>query len=166
MPLLAFAVGILALDAFVLWLVLSGAPYIPTKKAGLEKILACCGEVAGRKVLDIGSGDGRIVIALARAGAEAHGVEINPFLVWWSRAKIRNAGLEGKAFIHRQNLWNFDCSGFDFVTLFGITHIMKRLEKKLRHELKPGARVVSIAFKFPTWPVARQNEVVYAFDQT
>ncbi|MBI5654524.1 methyltransferase domain-containing protein [Candidatus Uhrbacteria bacterium] len=166
MPLLAVAVGLLALDAFVLWLVLSGAPYIPTKKAGLEKIMACCGDVSGRKALDIGSGDGRIVIALARAGAEAHGVEINPLLVWWSRYNIRRAGLSGKAFIHRHNLWNFDCSGYQVVTLFGITHIMKRLEKKLRRELKPGARVVSIAFKFPTWPVAQKNEVVYAFDQT
>lgn len=165
MQLLLVAILLLVVDGFVLWLVLIGAPYIPTKKAGLDRIMALCGEVSGRKALDIGSGDGRIVMALARAGAEAHGVEINPFLVWWSRARIRNAGLEGRAFIHRQNLWNFDCSGYDVVTLFGITHIMKRLEKKLRKELKPGARVVSIAFKFPTWEVADKNEVVYAFDQ-
>lgn len=165
MSLFLVAFLILVVDGFVLWLVLIGAPYIPTKQAGLDKIMALCRDVKGRKALDIGSGDGRVVIALAKAGAEAHGVEINPLLVWWSRAKIRRAGLEGRAFIHCQDLWRTDFSEFDVVTLFGITHIMKRLEKKLRKELKPGARVVSIAFRFPSWTVAEKNEMVFAYDQ-
>lgn len=163
---LILAALLILLDGFVLWLVLRGAPFIPTKVRGVEKILACSKVVPGCKAMDIGSGDGRIVIALAKAGAEAHGIEINPFLVWWSRRNIRHAGLQDRAFIHWQDLWKSDFSDYDVVTLFGITHIMKRLEKKLRGELKPGARVVSIAFKFPTWPLAEKNEAVFAYDQT
>jgi hypothetical protein len=51
------------------------------------------------------------------------------------------------------------------VTLFGTYHIMRRLETKLRRELKPGARAVSIAFEFPTWPLARKQGVVYVYEQ-
>ncbi len=159
------AAALIILDGFVLWLVLSGAPFIPTKKEGVKKMLQCCDIKPGMKAADIGSGDGRILIAMAQAGAEAHGFEINPFLVWWSRRKIRQAGLEGKAFVHLQDLWRADFSAFDVVTLFGITHIMGRLEKKLRKELKPGARVVSMAFKFPNWPVESQLEAVYVYRQ-
>ena len=113
------------------------------------------------KAADIGSGDGRIVIALARAGAVAHGYEINPLLVWWSRVKIRRAGLDGRAYIHRKNLWHTDFSSFDAVTVFGVFHIMRRLETKLRRELKPGARAVSIGFEFPTWPAAEKYDGIY-----
>jgi cyclopropane fatty-acyl-phospholipid synthase-like methyltransferase len=166
MDLVAVAVLILALDLAVLWFVLRGAPFIPTKREGLERILKLARVKPGSKALDLGSGDGRIVIALAKAGAEAHGVENNPFLVWWSRRKIRRAGLEGRAFIHRADLWGYDCSAFDTVTLFGITHIMRRLGAKLDRELEPGARVVSIAFRFPRWEPVEQDGLVFAYVKT
>jgi cyclopropane fatty-acyl-phospholipid synthase-like methyltransferase len=164
MDLVFIAALIIALDLAVLWFVLRGAPFIPTKREGLERVMKLAQVRPGAKALDIGSGDGRIVIALARAGAEAHGVENNPLLVWWSRRKIRQAGLEGRAFIHRADLWGFDCSGFDTITLFGITHIMRRLGKKLRRELKPGARIVSMAFEFPDWPEVGHDGLVFAYD--
>jgi len=161
----AIAVFLVLFDLFLLYLLWIGAPYIPTKKSGVEKILECCGIRPGMKAADIGSGDGRIVIALARAGAIAHGYEINPLLVWWSRVKIRQAGLDGRAFIHRKNLWSADFSSFDVVTVFGVFHIMRRLETKLRRELKPGARAVSIGFEFPTWLAAEKHDGIFVYLQ-
>lgn len=152
-------------DIVLLYFVLTGAPYMPTRREGIERIMALCEIKPGDKAADIGSGDGRIVIALAKAGAEAHGYEINPILVWWSRKKIRDAGLAGKAFIHQKNLWTVDFSPYQAVTLFGVTHIMRALEKKLRRELPPGARAVSLEFRFPTWPVARNIGRVYVYEQ-
>jgi Protein-L-isoaspartate carboxylmethyltransferase len=100
MDMIVYAALIIVFDMLVLWFVLRGAPYIPTKREGVIKMLKLARVRPGCKALDIGSGDGRLVIALAQAGAEAHGCEINPVLVWWSRRKIKAAGLEGRAFIH------------------------------------------------------------------
>jgi len=165
MDMIVYAALIIVFDMLVLWFVLRGAPYIPTKREGVIKMLKLARVRPGCKALDIGSGDGRLVIALAQVGAEAHGCEINPVLVWWSRRKIKAAGLEGRAFIHCADLWNFDFSGYDLVTLFGVTHIMKRLGAKLDRELKPGARIVSMAFKFPDWQPAAFDGLVYAYDK-
>ena len=67
--------------------VLSGAPYIPSASSDLTAMLELLGPAAGRRVVDLGSGDGRVVIALARAGFVSEGVEIIPLLVWRSRWK-------------------------------------------------------------------------------
>jgi ribosomal protein L11 methylase PrmA len=131
--------------------IFKGAPFLPTQKHALEKMIALAQIQHGEKLADLGSGDGRIVIAAAKAGAEAHGYEINPLLVWWSRYQIKKAGLSDRAFIHQKNFWRVDFSDYNIVMLFGITGIMKGLEKKLKTELKPGSRVISNIFVFPNW---------------
>jgi len=147
-------IATLILGAAVYFFVLpifSGAPYAPTKNRRVEEMLGPLGQGRGKRAADLGSGDGRIVIALAQRGFEAHGFELNFLLVLYSRFKIRRAGLQGRAFIHRQNYWKEDLSGFDVITVFGINYIMSALEKKLRKELKEGARVISNKFTFPEW---------------
>jgi len=131
--------------------IVRGAPFVATKKEAVEKIIALGGVREGDTTIDIGSGDGRIVIACARRGAMAHGYEINPLLVWVSKQNIKRAGLTKNAFIHWANFWWKNCSRFDVVTIYGMPHLMKSLERKLRRELKPGSRVVSNSFPFPTW---------------
>lgn len=118
---------------------------------------------SGEKAIDLGSGDGRLVIALAKKGIEAHGYEINPFLVWLSRNNIKRVGLEGEAFIHFKNFWYVDFSEFNVVTVYGISYMMKRLEAKLRKELKPGSRIVSNCFAFPNWPYFKKEDKVYLY---
>lgn len=136
-----------------------GAPYAPTKESGLDVILKLAEIKPGDKVCDLGSGDGRIVIAAARAGAEAHGYEINPYLVWQSRRAIKKAGLSDRAFIHRRSYWQEDLSRYQVVIFFGITYIMKRLEQKFDKELQPGTRVIANFFTLPTWqPVAEEKK--------
>lgn len=119
----------------------------------------------GQKAADLGSGDGRIVIAMAKAGAIAHGYEINPFLVWWSRKKIAKEGLSDKAFIHHKSFWNEDFSSFDFISIYGIGYIMKDLEEKLRRELPQGAKVAANAFEFPTWEHTKRDNGVFLYEQ-
>ncbi|MFA5813833.1 MAG: class I SAM-dependent methyltransferase [Patescibacteria group bacterium] len=118
----------------------------------------------GDKMVDLGSGDGRIVIAFAREGLEAHGYDNNPILVWLSRRKIKRAGLQDRAFIHFQSFWRADLSRFSIVTLFGMSHIMSGLEKKLKKELPLGARVLSNAFRFPNWELADKKGAVLLFE--
>lgn len=149
----------------VLVIMLRGAPYVPSQKKTVEQMVALSGVLPGERAIDLGSGDGRVVIALARAGAEAHGYEINPLLVWLGRRKIKKAGLDGKAFIHFKDFWSVDFSDFDVVTVFGISHIMRILGRKCRKELKGGARVVANSFPFPKWEHSKKDGEVYFYEQ-
>lgn len=141
----------------------SGAFFAVVKKEEIEKMILLSDIKPGEKAVDLGSGDGRLVIALANAGAQACGYEINPFLVWSSRKNIKRAGLEGKAFIYQKNLWEEDLGDFDIITLFGIKFMMKKLESKLKKEMKIGSRVVSKYFTFPDWQPSGQEDNVYLY---
>jgi ribosomal protein L11 methylase PrmA len=136
-----------------------GAPFVPTFRNSLGKMIVAAKIQPGEKLADLGSGDGRIVIAAAKNGAQAHGYEINPVLVWYSRWQISQAGLSGKAFVHWKSFWKADLSEYQIVTVFGITSIMKDLEAKLKAELKPGSRVVSNIFQFPNWEGEKTDSV-------
>jgi hypothetical protein len=120
---------------------------------------------------DLGSGDGRLAMALARATASTggggggpaprlqlarvHGFESNYLLVLYSRARVRAAGLEQRVQIHWRSMWEVDLAALpgrlECVTSYQHSLVMPRLEQKLRRELPRGARVVSNAFRFPSW---------------
>lgn len=140
--------------------IVKGAFYFPTTKENTSTMVRLSDIKPQERMADIGSGDGRIVITFARAGAEAHGYEINPILVWFSRRAIRRAGLENKAYIHWQSFWREDFSKFNVVTIYGIHPIMEPLEEKLRNELPVGGRVLSNIYQLPSWsPKYSQNRV-------
>jgi protein-L-isoaspartate O-methyltransferase len=140
---------------------LNGALYIPTDPETVGKMLDAAVLHEGDRLVDIGSGDGRLVIAAARKGIVAKGYEINPILVWLSRRKIHREGLEKLASIEWKDFWSADLSPYSVVTVFGIGHVMKRLERKLGHELKTGSRVVCNLFPLPTWEGKKESVFVY-----
>ncbi|MDB5194939.1 MAG: hypothetical protein JWO84_123 [Parcubacteria group bacterium] len=138
---------------------LNGALYIPTDTDTLERMIEAADLKQGDVLVDIGSGDGRLVIAAARKGIEAKGYEINPFLVWLARRKIRKEGLETLASIAWRDFWSADLSRYSVVTVFGIGHIMKRFERKLDAELAPGSRVICNLFALPNWKGEKRNGI-------
>lgn len=142
-----------------------GAYFAPTLKKEIERMVSLSGVKPGDKAVDLGSGDGRLVIALAKAGAEAHGYEINPLLVLIAKINIKMAGLSGKAFSHWKNFWELDLSEFNVVTVFGITYMMKKLETKLKKELKPGSKIVSNYFIFPDWQHSKKESNAYLYEK-
>jgi hypothetical protein len=127
-----------------------GALYEPSSPDQTALIAHFADVHPGMRTADLGSGDGRIVMALARQGAEAHGYEVNPILVILSRRNIRRAGLDGTAFIHWKSFWSADLSGYRIITVFQVDYIMPRLEKKVIRELSSGACIVSHHWRFPT----------------
>lgn len=147
----------------VLSIVLKGAFFSPSGKHLTDRMVSLVDVKPQEKALDLGSGDGSQVIALAKAGAIAYGYEINPVLVWWSKYRIYRAGLSKKAFIYRKDFWKADLSQFDVITIFGVYYMMDKLEKKLMRELKPKTRVVSNYFKFPNWKPSKQDNNVYLY---
>ena len=140
-----------------------GAIYDPSTPDKTRHIVEVAEVSPGEKAADLGSGDGRVVIALARQGAEAHGFEVNPILVLVSRANIRKAGLTGKALIHWRNFWRADLSPFTLITTFQVGFIMARLEAKVKKELAPGSRVVSHHWQFPALRPERSRGDIYLY---
>ncbi len=126
-----------------------GAPFEPSSRKGLKNIIKLANIKKTEKVAELGSGNGKIVIAFAKSGAEVHGYEVNPILVWFSRRKIKKLGLEKKAFIHRKNFWKIDFGDYDIIVLFQVHYVMKKLAGKIKREAKKGTRVVSNTWKFP-----------------
>ena len=140
-----------------------GAINVPSQPGTVEKMIELSGAGPGKKAVDLGCGEGRLVIALAKAGAEAHGFEINPFLVRRAKEKIKQEGLDDKAFVYLKNLWKQDLSDFDVVTIYAMKHMMNPLGKKLQKELKSGAKVVSNHFQFKNWKPAQKKDDIYLY---
>ncbi len=148
---------------FIFFPIARGAIYDPSTWAEAETMARLAEVRAGEKAADLGSGDGRVVIALARLGAEAHGYEINPLLVAISRRNIRREGLEGRAFIHWGNFWRRNLSRFSLITVFQVGFVMARLEEKLIREMARGSRVVSHYWRFPRLRPERLQGNIYRY---
>jgi len=161
---LALAIFAVCYSLFVIALFF-GAPYVPIPAYGLDKIIEFANIKPGQKAVDLGSGDGKIMIAMAKAGATVYGYEVNPLLVWWTKRKIKKEGLEGKAFVYMKSFWDVDLSSYDVVTLFGVRKIMHRLQEKMDKELKPGAKIISFGFSFPGWQIIKKEKATFLYEK-
>lgn len=151
---------------FLMWLsgFLFGAAFQSSSDKAIEKMIKLSQVKKGEKVAELGSGNGKLVIAFAKKGAKVTGFEINPFLVWWSRRRIKKLGLQKRAFIKKENFWNADLSGFDIVSVFQVWHVMGGIEKKLKKELKKkNARVVSNTWRLRGMKPAKIDRNVFLY---
>ncbi|EGD76579.1 hypothetical protein PTSG_12620 [Salpingoeca rosetta] len=125
-------------------------PFIPTTAFHVKTIARICAQNNCRRLLDLGSGDGRIPIEVAKhVGISTVGVELNPWLVAVSRLKSLRAGTWNLTSFVRQDMWRFPVCDFDAVVVFGVKEMMPQLERKLDTELQPGALVMSCHFHIP-----------------
>lgn len=122
--------------------------WLPTPDETVEKMLELAQLAAGEKLVDLGSGDGKIVIAAARRGALARGVEYNPELVEHARERARQAQV--KAEFVQGDIFAVDFSDADVVTLYLLEHLNERLRPTLL-AMKPGTRIVSHRFGMGAW---------------
>lgn len=127
-------------------------PYVPTPDEVVEGMLDMASVQPGERLVDLGSGDGRIAIAAAKRGARAMGVEINQRLVSRARLNAEMAGQKDNARFVRDDLFAVSLREADVVTLYLLPQINEKLRPKLLTEMKPGARVVSHAFDMGDWP--------------
>lgn len=163
---LFLALGIFFLLPFAVPMFFWGAPFIPSGQRTAQRMLDLAGVRPGTRFIDLGSGDGRLVLLAAKRGATAVGVELNPWLVCWARRRARRAGLSHTAIFRVGNLWREDLSGYDVVAVYGLDQMMGPLEAKLRRELKPGAVVVSHAFHFSGASPVREEAGVAVYQFT
>lgn len=156
---LTVALGLAALPGFAHAGKEADVPYVPTPPEVVEGMLDLAGLKAGERLIDLGSGDGRIPMAAVRRGASALGVEIDSDLVARARARARFAGLEGRVQFARDDLFTVSLRDADVVTLYLLPDINERLKPKLLSEMKPGARVVSHAFDMGDWLPDERREI-------
>ncbi len=128
------------------------APYIRTPDEVVERMLELAGTRSSDIVVDLGSGDGRIVIQAARRfGARGVGVERDPDLVTLSRHNAAAAGVAERVRFVRDDVLSADLSQATIVTAYLLPDLMWKLRSRFISELQPGARIVSHAFDMPGW---------------
>ena len=136
------------------------APFITTPPDVVEEMLRFAGTGPSDVVVDLGSGDGRIVIAAAQKfGARAIGIELDPPLVRKSREAAAAAGVAGRATFVEGNVLFADISQATVVTIYLLPGLINQLQPRFLEELKPGTRVVSHAFTMTGWRPDRSEAV-------
>uniref|UniRef100_A0A2K6QSD3 ATP synthase subunit C lysine N-methyltransferase n=1 Tax=Rhinopithecus roxellana TaxID=61622 RepID=A0A2K6QSD3_RHIRO len=142
-------------------------PFVPATTKQIENVVKMLRCRRG-SLVDIGSGDGRIVIAAAKEGFTAVGYELNPWLVWYSRYRAWREGVHGSAKFYISDLWKVTFSQYSNVVIFGVPQMMLQLEKKLELELDDDARVIACRFPFPHWTpdhvTGEGIDTVWAYD--
>lgn len=138
-----------------------GAPYLPIHTKYLKRLFAKIDIEEGVTVMDLGSGDGKILREAAKRGAKVVGYELNPLLVWISRRRLKAWG--AKARVYRQNLFDADISQADIIFIFGITGIMNRLAEKILKEAKADAQVISFAFQLEGLEEAGRSDIAFLY---
>ncbi|MEJ2110705.1 MAG: class I SAM-dependent methyltransferase [Acidobacteriota bacterium] len=128
--------------------------WVPTPDEQTKAMLDLAEVSAADYVIDLGSGDGRIVIAAAERGATALGIEYNPDMVELSREKAEKAGVSDRATFIKADLFEFDFSKASVITMYLLPDLNLKLRPKLLY-LEPGTRIVSHAFNMDKWEADR-----------
>jgi precorrin-6B methylase 2 len=128
--------------------------WVPTTRVLIDVMLDLASVTARDYVVDLGSGDGRLVIAAAKRGARALGVEYEPDMVALARYNAAQAGVAERATFVRGDMFEADFSQASVLTLFLLPGNLRRLSPKFL-ELKPGTRIVTNTYKIDDWEEER-----------
>jgi len=132
-------------------------PYIRTPQAVVDRLLDLAQVGADDFIVDLGSGDGRIVLTAAKArGARGFGVEIDPRLVASSNAAARREGVADRAQFFERDLFDTDLSQATVLTLYLLPEVNLALRPRLLAQLAPGSRVVSHDWDMAEWRADEQ----------
>ncbi len=135
-------------------------PFVTTPPEVVDRMLALAGTTPADYVVDLGSGDGRIVIAAAKKfGAKGLGLELDPKLVALSREKAKAEGVADRAEFRVQDVLRADFFSATVVTVYLLPWLMAQLSPMFLDGLKPGSRIVTHAFVFPSWKPDRIEKV-------
>ncbi len=137
-----------------------GSVFEPSSQEKIKTIIELAQPQKSDKIIDLGAGDGELMLAFAQRGFEIEGEELNPLLFQQAKKRFKQAQVDDLIEINQGNFLEKDLSRYDLLLVYCPQHVMKQLEPKLNKDLKPGARVVSNYFYFPNWdPEQVKNEV-------
>lgn len=134
-------------------------PYVPTPQAVVDRMLEAAQVKSGDYLIDLGSGDGRIVVTAAkRFGIRGFGVDINPERIREANDNARRAGVAGQVSFSQADLFTTDLSNATVITMYLLPRVNIELRPRLL-ALRPGTRIVSHDFDMGDWRADRQWQV-------
>lgn len=142
--------------------VLVGAPYLPTLTPQLETALKLANLKSGQTLLELGCGDGKVVIAAAKQGINVVGYELNPLLalIAWVRTRRYRKNVR----IVWGNFWFKDWQEADAIFVFLLTRYMEKLDKKIGQYPHKPVRLVSFAFNIKGKQPIKIKDGIYVYD--
>lgn len=146
--------------AFVL---INGAPYLPTMRRQIAAALILAKLKPNNTIIELGCGDGRVLVAAAKLGYKVVGYELNPllFIICWLRTwQWRRKKMVKVIF---GDFWRYDWPKAEAVYVFLLPRLMGRLENKVKKQYPKGVKVISFAFKFPNLKPNNQKDGVFLY---
>lgn len=135
-------------------------PYVPTPDQVVQGMLKLADVKPGETVIDLGCGDGRIVVTAAKVfGAKGIGYDLNPERLREANENARVAKVTDKVKFVEKNLFDADIKAANVVTLYLLPSVNEKLKPRLLKELKPGTRIVSHSFSMGDWKPVKEQEV-------
>jgi len=138
-----------------------GAPFLPTLKKQVKPAMKLLDLKPGSTLLELGSGDGRVLLAAAQQGINAVGYELNPLLVIYSRLKTFKYRKHVK--IYWGNYWRETWPPTDGIFVFLLQPYMEKLNKKIMQTYKDPVKLVSFAFAIPDRKIDKKNNGLYLY---
>lgn len=138
-----------------------GAPYLPTLRAQQEKALDLLDLKPGQQFYDLGCGDGRLLMAAAKRGLMATGVEMNLLLV--IVAKLYTLKYRKNVKVIWGNFWRTDIKNADGIFVFLIKHKMARLDEHIQSNASKKLKVVSYGFEIPGKKPAKNENPLFLY---
>lgn len=139
----------------------AGAPYLPTLRPQIKAGLDLLDLKPGQTMLEIGCGDGRVLLAAADRGWQAVGYEINPLLVLVCRWRTRHQ--RKLITVVWGNVWKKNWPPAEGLYIFGLAKIMPKLHTKIVQSVVHPLRVVSFSFPIPNQPIVEERQGVYLY---
>lgn len=134
-------------------------PYVPTPQPVVDQMLEIADVGEGDYVIDLGSGDGRIVISAVKRGARGHGVDLNPKRIEEARANAEEEGVSDRVLFLEENIFETNFSSASVITMYLLNSVNRKLRPHLLEELEPGTRIVSHSFDMGDWTPDERHEV-------
>ena len=152
--------GLVALSCFAL-VILVGAPYLPTLSPQVAAALELADLQSGQTLLELGCGDGKVLIAAAKQGINVVGYELNPILALIAWVRTRRYHREVRVVCG--NFWRHDWPDADAIFVFLLPRYMAKLDQKIIQSAIKPVKLISFAFLVPKRKVARQQGGVYMY---
>lgn len=152
--LLSLFIFLLLLDFYLISLLISsffGAPYVPTDKKILNKILSKLPLKKNRVFIELGCGDGRVVkYAVEKYQVKGIGIDINPYLILILKIINKLKGSNNPQFIY-QDVFKTKLNRASYIYIFLMPNMLNKLKEKFQEELNKGTLIISHGFKIPQW---------------